>query len=585
MSLSINSNVSSLNVQRNLSRSGTDLSRSLQRLSSGLRINSAADDAAGMAISTRMTSQIRGMSQAIRNANDGISLLQTAEGVMNELTQNIQRIRELAVQAANGSNGAAERQAISQEVKQRLAEIDRAASSAMFNGQKIFAEGGASIGGTDAQRAVSDGLRMGWLANSEQMIKQYYGIEGDGADMQIDITQDTDGAGGYAAFVASNTGGPNGRGTNLRLSVDMANFTPPNLPNGGTAPFYNDRVIAHEMVHAVMARSTNWTSLTSTSSWFVEGAAEFIHGADDRVAIDIANAAGGSQDAKIDAVVDDIASWAGTSADYSAGYIATRYLHDKLKTAGFSGGMKDFMQYLNSSGAPTMDQALVHFFGGGYNQAAFLAEIQADSGNGLSNGVMFVKNKMNLANSDTGAIGGLDADAGAVKTAQSVVADVGGLYGDDVLQGFHESWEQVAPGTTNTRTASLQVGAQVGETVDVKLGAMNLGALGLNDVDVASDAYSASRSIIHLDQALEYVNKQRATLGAQMSRIEGSVSSLQASVEAASQARSRVQDADYAEETATLTRASILQRAGTAILAQANATPSRVLSLLSSLGG
>ena len=580
MSLTLNTNVSALTAQRNLARSSDELSRSLQRLSSGLRVNSARDDAAGLAISTRMDTQIRGMSQAIRNANDGISVLQTAEGVMASITDNIQRIRELAVQAANGSNGAAEREAIAQEVRQRLAEIDRVGKSASFNGQKIFAEGGASIGGPAAQRAVADGLRMGWLANSEKMIAQYYGIQGDGADMQIDITADTDGAGGYAAFVASNTGGPNGRGTNLRLSVDMANFTPPNLPNGGTQPFYNDRIIAHEMVHAVMARATNWSSLVSTSQWFVEGAAEFIHGADERVSADIAAAAGGSQDAKIDAVVDEIASWQTTSADYSAGYIGTRYLHEKLKSAGYAGGIRDFMVYLNSASAPTMDQAMAHFFGGGYSQASFLSEIQADSGNGLSNGVMFVKNRMNLANADTGAVGGLDADGGVVKTAQSVVEDVGGQYGDNVLVGFNESWEKVSPGTTTTRSATLQVGAEVGQTMDVQLGAMNLGALGISDVDVASDGFSASLAIIHLDDALNYVNKQRATLGAQMARIESSISATQAGVEASSAARSRVIDADYAAETANLTRATILHQAGIAIAAQANSMPSRVLSLL-----
>jgi len=319
----------------------------------------------------------------------------------------------------------------------------------------------------------------------------------------------------------------------------------------------------------------------STSQWFVEGAAEFIHGADERVSGDIAAAAGGSQDAKIDAVVDEIAGWSNTSVDYSAGYIATRYLHDKLKTAGFTGGIRDFMQYLNSNSAPTMDQALVHFFGSGYDQSAFLAEIQADSGNGNSNGVEFVKNKMNLSNADTGAVGGLDADSGPVKTALNVVEDVGGQYGDNVLVGFKETWEKVAPGVSSTRSATMQIGAQVGETMDVKLGAMNLGALGLDEVDVASDGYSASRSIIHLDQALDYVNKQRADLGAQLSRMESSISSLQANVDATSEARSRIVDTDYASETVALTRAQILRQAGIAILAQANATPNSVLSLLS----
>lgn len=582
MALSINTNVAALNAQRNLSRTGGELSRSLQRLSSGLRINTAKDDAAGLAISERMTTQIRGTAQAIRNANDGISLVQTAEAALSELTENIQRIRVLAVQAANGTNSDADRKALAQEVNQRLAEIDRIARQTNFNGQQIFAQGGGSIGGDPAQRAVADGLRLGWLASSERLIEEAYGIKGDGAALQIDITEDSDGAGGYAAFVASMTGDANGRGTNLRLSIDMADFTPPNLPDGGSGPFYNDRVIAHEMVHAVMARATNWTSLVNTSTWFVEGAAEFIHGADERVAIDIANAAGGSQDAKIATVVNDITSWSGTSQDYSSAYIATRYLHEKLKDEGFSGGIKDFMVHLNGDSAPTMDQALEHFFGSGYDQDAFIAELQADSGNGLSNGVMFVKERMNLTNADTGAIGGLDADGGKVKSARDAVLDLNGTYGDDVLTGFKETWEGIVPEETATRTASLQIGANVGQRLDVSIGAMGLTTLGLTEVDVTT-AYGAMRSIIHLDEALDHVSDLRADLGAQLARLDSAVSVMQIASESTQAARSRIVDADFAAETAALTRASVLREAGVAMVAQANADPSRVLSLLSRL--
>ena len=128
MALVINTNVMSLNAQRNLSTSGSQLATSLQRLSSGLRINSAKDDAAGLAISDRITTQIRGLNQAARNANDGISLAQTTEGALQEVTNNLQRIRELAVQSANATNSASDRAALDQEVQQRLAEIDRIAS-------------------------------------------------------------------------------------------------------------------------------------------------------------------------------------------------------------------------------------------------------------------------------------------------------------------------------------------------------------------------------------------------------------------------------------------------------------------------
>src|SRR5688572_32923324 len=134
----INTNVLSINAQRNLSTSQSSLATSLQRLSSGLRINSAKDDAAGLAIANRFTTQIRGMNQAVRNANDGISLAQTAEGALGELTSNLQRIRELAVQAANSTNSSSDRAALDQEVQQRLAEVDRIAQTTSFNGTKVL---------------------------------------------------------------------------------------------------------------------------------------------------------------------------------------------------------------------------------------------------------------------------------------------------------------------------------------------------------------------------------------------------------------------------------------------------------------
>jgi flagellin len=134
MSLTINTNVNSLNAQRNLSTSQSALSTSLERLSSGLRINSAKDDAAGLAIASRFTTQVRGLNQAVRNANDGISLAQTTESALSEVTNNLQRIRELAVQSSNGTNSVSDRLALDAEVQARFAEIDRIAAQTSFNG-------------------------------------------------------------------------------------------------------------------------------------------------------------------------------------------------------------------------------------------------------------------------------------------------------------------------------------------------------------------------------------------------------------------------------------------------------------------
>jgi flagellin len=173
MSLVINTNVSTLTAQRVLSGSGLSVSRSIERLSSGLRINSARDDAAGLAISSRMTTQINGRGQAIRNANDGVSMLQTAEASLGTLTDNLQRIRELAVQSANATNSDTDRAALQAEVSQRLAEIDRLGKSASFNGQQIFSQDNTGFtdgaGGTLA-RVASTGGGAGERATAERAV-------------------------------------------------------------------------------------------------------------------------------------------------------------------------------------------------------------------------------------------------------------------------------------------------------------------------------------------------------------------------------------------------------------------------------
>src|SRR5687768_427767 len=158
MAAIINTNVIALNAQRNLNSSQNALATSLQRLSSGMRINSAKDDAAGLAISERMSSQIRGLNQAARNANDGISMSQTAEGALGEIGNNLQRIRELAVQSRNASNSVSDRTALNNEVQQIKAEIDRVASTTAFNGIKL-------IDGSFTNQAFQVGANVGETIN------------------------------------------------------------------------------------------------------------------------------------------------------------------------------------------------------------------------------------------------------------------------------------------------------------------------------------------------------------------------------------------------------------------------------------
>jgi flagellin len=574
MSMVINSNLNSLAVQSKLGRSQDDLASTIQRLSSGLRISTAKDDAAGLAISERMTTKVRGLSQAARNLNDGISMLQVAEGGLSSIAANLQRARELSVQAANGTLSTADKQSLQQEVSQLIAEVNRVATTTQFNGLNIYNSSTASVVGDPNQVAVLQGLQNGWLENAEKMVTNAYGLTADNVAMSIELTTFTDGAGGTAARVVSSVpaSGP-GKGANIRLQVDMADFTPPNLPDGGNAPFYNDRIIAHEMVHAVMARTMNWAELQD-DEWFLEGTAEFIHGADERVAADLAAAGGGAGGAA--ALVTAVTNgWDPTSADYSGSYAAVRYLHSQIKAAG-GAGIKDMMTYLSANPNADLDDAFANAVatkGGvvaGYTSAsAFLTDFG-------TNGAAFILG-MNLANTDTGAIGGLDADGGAIKTATSVVPNGGTLTGTNVLAGFSEEFEAIATANGPRTQLAMQAGAEKNQTLDVTVGAANATALGIANTDIVSNAAGA---ILSLDRALEYVSAERTKLGAQMNRMEASIANLSVTKENLTASRGRITDADFAMETAALARQQVLQQAAVAMLAQTNVSGREVLQLL-----
>jgi flagellin len=576
MALSINTNIASLNAQRNLNGSRTTLSTALQRLSSGLRINSAADDAAGMAISERFGTQIRGLNQAARNANDGISMLQTAEGALDTVTSALQRMRELAVQAANGTNSSADREALQLEVSQLVSEVDRVGKTTTFNGEQVFGQSSASVVGDSDQLAVMDGLQSGWLSNAEDLIKQYYGIQAHGNAIKIQLTGWSDGPANVLAFVSGSVPA-SGTASNITLQIDMKDFVPPNPPNGGSAPFYDDRILSHELTHAVMYATMNVGSMfANNQQFFLEGTAELMHGADERLYSDIQTNGGGA--GGVTAIMNKVAAWGtgwdGSSESYSAAYAGMRWLDQQIKAAGGS-GIKDITTYLAADPTRTLDQALQNASSGAFTGVAdFKTKFQA-AGAAYIGGLL---SSGSLTDADTGAIGGANASGGQTRTAASVVPDIANRSGEDQLEGFTETWETIAKRSFVTASKSLQVGANVGETLDVNAFAMNATALDIKDADVVSNA----NAVIHkMDRALDYINARRADIGAQLGRLDSNVASLMASSESLTASRSRIQDTDYAQETANLTRSQILQQAGMAMVAQANTIPQVVLKLLS----
>jgi flagellin len=557
MTLSINNNSLSLNAQRHLAEHTDEASRLIARLSAGSRIAGASDDPAGQAISARMSSQLRGMSQVMRNINDGTSMLQVADSAMASIGDSLQRLRELAVQSGDGALSDQDRGALQDEAVQILAQITDVGTTTAFNGQALFSQDAVSIGGDARKRNVIDGLKTGWLASAEAMVKKYYGIEGDGAAIKVNLGGIDDGQWNVLASVSGTTEA-NGKVKDLSLNLDMADFGSGTTADGGAAFLYNDRVIAHEMVHAIMDRSMNMTSLPG---WFKEGTAELIQGSDER----LANAIGGGGAA---AIVSGVTS---SGYSYEGAYAAARYMHDKLKGLGVEGGMKGLMSYLNKNQSATLDTALNAVTGGQ------LADSNAFLNDFHTYGVGFINTKMNLTNADTGAIGGLDADGGPSLDARSVVSDVGTTPADRPLEHFSVDFPEIG-GATGVKRMQIQVGAGTSkdDLIELQFSAMNAQALGLADLDMKKTAVA----LLHIDQAIDFVDRQRVVAGAAGNRLDMAAANTQTASVNLADSQSRIQDVDYASSTVRLTRAQILQQAASAMLTQANGQPNAVLALL-----
>lgn len=550
MALSITSNTLSLSTQRSLRTHDTDQARLTERLSSGLRINRAADDPAGQAIVGRLSSNLRGSSQALRSISDASSMLQVADGAMASVTDTLQRLREMAVSAGNGSYTDGDRGALQKEAQELLKHITQVGTDTRFNGEAVFSQDTVSIGGDEKRRAVLDGLQSGWLSSAEDMIKQHYGLMGDGATLTVTLDV-TDGAWNTLASVSGSTSG--GKMSNLHLNLDMADFGSVSTPDGGSAPLYSDRIVAHEMVHAVMGRTMNMGALPQ---WFVEGTAELINGADERLA-------GAGNPAGV------VATIAGGGFSYEGGYAASRYLHARMKDLGVEGGIKGIMQYLNQNQSANLDQALNVVSKGVYaSNAEFLADFGA-------NGENFINTKMDLTNADTGAIGGFDADGGPVRDARAVVPASGTSNASDGLAGFKVLYPDEG-GASGVRRVQVQAGDNAGDLIDMQFSSMNARALGLANLDLTRPTVA----LLSIDRALEFVNAERVRTGASSNRLDLAASAIETGAQNMQAARSRIQDTDYANDTAQLTRSQILQQAASAMLAQANGQPRAVLSLL-----
>ncbi|WP_440108721.1 flagellin N-terminal helical domain-containing protein [Acidovorax sp. BL-A-41-H1] len=492
MAATINTNVASLTAQRNLGASQSSLNTSIQRLSSGLRINSAKDDAAGLAISERFTSQIKGLNQAVRNANDGISLAQTAEGALKASGDILQRVRELAVQSANASNSAGDRQALQQEVSQLVSELDRISQTTEFNGQKL-------LDGTFGTQQFQVG------ANANQT------ITASTANLRTSVygnNQNVSSAGAGVSAAASATSAPANGVTSGAVSISGSLGTATlNVASSSSAKTIADQI------NAVKADS----GVTATARTQVE--------------LDIAATAGSYTLAiKGDNTTAQNVSFTLTStsgADRLSAAVSA--INDQSAKTGVTAS-------LNSTG----DKVILTNATGNDIQVSDTA----------------------VQNAGTTTVTKLQADGTAVGGSVTLAADTTADF--TTVSGYITLDSDKSFAITSASNALTTGGSALQKVSDL-------------DVTTFNKSTNALKTV---DSALSFINGERAKLGALQSRFESSISNLQVTSENLSASRSRILDADFAAETANLSRSQILQQAGTAMVAQANQLPQGVLALL-----
>ncbi|MDQ2928368.1 MAG: flagellin [Pseudomonadota bacterium] len=467
--LSINTNISSLTAQNNVSKSANALTSAITRLSSGLRINSAADDAAGLAISDRMTAQVNGLNQAARNANDGISLAQTADGALSAVSDNLQRIRQLAVQSANATNSASDRASLQLEVSQLQSEIDRVATQTQFNGINLL-DGSFTAKAFQVGANAGQTITVASIASARSSaLGQYQGYS---------LTNQSIG-------VASNV---------LTATTVTIGGVPTSLGTIATD--------AKAIVSAVNASGVAGFTATANATAVAAGVQA------------LTGTANGTSIITVNGLAINVNNAVGNAATNRANTVAA----------------------LNAQSSAT-------------------GVVASDTGSGVS-----------LAAADGRNI----TVAFAVGTATAAtIADYG-----------------LAPAATTGATINLGYSAPSGISGNVVFaGAFaNTTAIAATGTAVAgldvSSVAGANAALSSIDAALQTIDSSRASLGAIQNRFTSTVSNLQNSSQNVTAARSRIQDTDFAAETANLSRAQVLQQAGTAMVAQANQMPQQVLKLL-----
>lgn len=574
MAISVQTNVASINSQRNLSKAGSAMETSMQRLSSGLRINSAKDDAAGMQISNRLTSQVNGLNVAVRNANDGISMAQTAEGALQESTNILQRMRDLAVQSSNGTYSDGDRSALQEEVVQLQRELDRIAESTTFGDRKL-------LDGSFGTEAFQVGAKSFETINVS--VGSFFAEDMGTEAQELVRTGTTTAAGQATGFID-----------------DSANAT--TLTDGS-----GDGLIGLGQFGAISGMAVSaYTNSVEGNLSTLSTAATVALGIKGGLGSATASLNGGASAADVASAVNSTSSRTGVTADARnivtldfghAGNDAALLTADATFTMELRGQNTDTSvdgSRVKFSITDTEDlSAVVNAFNEKATETGISAKLTGDgrvaliSERGDNIQIENLQVDQNGVGSDmsiSATTYSYDGDVLDTTTAngQGMLLDSGGSAVSDSAATY-----ATFVGTIRTHgnedfkmtvTAAASSGRFLGNENDSATADISTKET-VDDLNIGT-AVGAQKAIEVVDGALAYIDSQRAGLGAVQNRLNSTVSNLENVVENASSSRSRIRDTDFATETASMTKSQILQQASTSILAQANQLPQAALSLL-----
>ncbi|MGQ7274464.1 flagellin N-terminal helical domain-containing protein [Marinobacter sp. V034] len=487
MALGINTNVASLSAQNNLSKSQSLSDQALERLSSGLRINSAKDDAAGLAISSRFDTQVRGLGVAQRNANDGISLAQTAEGALGQAGDLLQRIRELSVQSANDTNSASDRKSLQAEVTQLQAELNRVADTTNFNGQTL-------LNGDFANAQFQVGANANQTINVSLSSARGTDIGNYTADSEGTLLRNATAANATAPTTNGVTG------ENLTISGNGASETVA-IGAGASAADIATAVNAKTASTGVEAKASTSATLSSIG----DGTVSFDLIGDEGKSVSIAATVGGGDLGTLAAAINDASATTGVTAVVE---------NDTIKLENSTGSNVAIQNFTTDSADTSV------------------------------------------------TVNVLDPDG----TTVGSTTDLDGAANNTLITGAVEY----------SSSSAFSVSGASAEVISAAKGGQ-LQSVAAIDITTTEGANAAIDTI---DAALSTINSQRADLGAIQNRFTSTIDAIATTSENLSAAQSRILDADFASETAKLAKSQVLQQAGISVLAQANARPQQVLSLL-----